>query len=107
MALVAVITTTADKDEARVIARALVEKGLAACVQISEIESFYTWQGELQQDPEYRLVAKTTEEHYSEVEKTIRALHSYELPAIYALPLSRTFEPYAAWVESSCQPTPK
>ena len=103
MALLAVLTTTAGQQEARAIARALVERGLAACVQISEIESFYLWQGELQQDPEYRLVAKTTEEQYAAVEQVIRELHSYELPAIYAVPLTRTFQPYAKWVEELTQ----
>ncbi len=71
MALLAVITTTATEEEARAIARALVDRGLAACVQISALESFYIWQGAVQQEPEYRVVAKTTEERYPDVEQTI------------------------------------
>lgn len=107
MALIAVLTTTASKDEAQAIARALVEQGLSACVQISAIESFYVWEGTLQQDPEYRVVAKTTEEHYPEVERAIKELHSYELPAIYALPLSHVYAPYREWVERGSQPAPR
>lgn len=101
MALLAVITTTATEEEARAIARALVDRGLAACVQISALESFYIWQGAVQQEPEYRVVAKTTEERYPDVEQTIKELHSYELPAIYGLPLYPVYAPYAEWVRTS------
>ncbi|HHV93759.1 MAG TPA: divalent-cation tolerance protein CutA [Firmicutes bacterium] len=101
MALLAVVTTTGSQEEAKVIARALVEKGLAACVQISAVESFYKWQGELQEDQEFRIVAKTTAERYQEVEKTIRNMHSYELPAIYAVSLEFVYGPYAEWVKEN------
>jgi len=104
MSLIAVVTTTASQAEARAIAKILVEKGLAACVQISEIESVYLWKGELQQDKEYRVVAKSTAENYQVVEKAIRDMHSYELPAIYAVPISLVFEPYAEWVKSNSRP---
>ncbi|NLA59396.1 MAG: divalent-cation tolerance protein CutA [Firmicutes bacterium] len=103
MALLAIVTTTDSKEAARAIARALVEKGLAACVQISAIESFYRWQGTVQQDQEYRIVAKTTEERYQEVEKAIRDMHSYELPAIYGVPLDPVYGPYADWVKDNSQ----
>lgn len=98
MSLIAVVTTTGSREEARQIARALVTEGVAACVQISEIESFYTWEGTLQQDSEFRVVAKTTEELYPKVEAAIKRLHSYDLPAIYSLPLTQVYSPYAEWV---------
>ena len=103
MELLAVVTTTDSKEAASAFAQALVEKRLAACVQISAIESFYDWQGAVQQDLEYRVVAKTTAERYQEVEKTIRDMHSYELPAIYGVPLSAVYGPYADWVKDNSQ----
>lgn len=98
MATIAVLTTTDSREEARTIAAALVDQGLAACAQISEIESVYEWQDEIQQDVEYRLFVKTTGERYDAVERAIRERHSYDLPAIYAIGLDRVYPPYADWV---------
>ncbi|MGI6149290.1 MAG: divalent-cation tolerance protein CutA [Firmicutes bacterium] len=101
MKLLAVITTTASQEEARRIAAEVVQRGLGACAQISEIESFYTWKGAVQQDKEYRVVIKTTAELYGVVEQAIKAMHSYELPAIYAVPLVQVYTQYAEWVEDN------
>ena len=100
MDCIAVITTVGSRDAARAMARTLVERGLVACAQISAIESFYRWDGGLQDDREWRLLLKTVESRYAEVEAAIRALHGYELPAIYALPLAHADAPYADWVRS-------
>lgn len=99
--LLAVVTTVATGDDAQRIASALVERRLAACVHITEIESVYSWQGTLQQEREFRLVAKTVATRYPALEQAIREMHRYELPAIYALPIERAFEPYVQWV-SEC-----
>ena len=98
MQTIAVLTTIDDKEAARRIARALVEQKLAACVQISAIDSVYTWDGEVQESPEFRLFAKTTDERYPAVEDAIRKLHSYDLPAIVGFPLPHAYGPYADWV---------
>ena len=98
MATIAVLTTIDSLEQARAIANMLVERKLAACVQISPIESIYTWQGDVQRDDEYRVFAKTTAYHYADVESAIRELHSYDLPAIYAIDLAQVYEPYADWV---------
>ena len=95
---IAVFTTIGNWGQARVLARAVVERGLAACAQLSEIESFYVWDGALQQDPEVRIVLKTTDDLYDAVEAAVRELHPYELPAIHAVALDRVYEPYARWV---------
>jgi periplasmic divalent cation tolerance protein len=95
---IAVFTTVGSQDDARAMARALVERELAACAQISAIESFYVWDGKLQHEPEWRIVFKTTDERYAEVEAAIRELHGYELPAIHALVLDHVFAPYGEWV---------
>jgi periplasmic divalent cation tolerance protein len=99
MKLIAVYTTVASRDDARRMARALVERKLAACAQISEIESFYSWQGAVQDEPEWRILFKTTVERYAALETAIRELHPYELPAIHAVSVAQAFGPYADWVE--------
>ena len=98
MGSIAVFTSIDSPERARAIATALVERRLAACVQVSTIESVYSWQGAVQNDMEYRVMAKTMADRYPEVEAAIRELHSYDLPAIYALDVAAIFEPYAEWV---------
>lgn len=98
MKLIAVLTTTGSEEEARAIAASLVERRLAACVQVSPIESVYRWDGAIQHDREFRVFAKTTSERYPDLETAIRELHSYDLPAIYAIDLDQVSPPYAEWV---------
>lgn len=98
----AVVTTVDSQQEAQRMARALVERGLAACAQISEIESFYSWDGAVQNAKEFRVLFKTTGALYEAVELAIRELHSYELPAIHAYAIEKISEPYAAWLDSGC-----
>ena len=98
---IVVVTTVASLEDAHRIAAALVERKLAACVQISSIESVYSWQGETQNDTEYRVMVKTLADRYSTVEAAIRELHAYDLPAIYALDVTEMFEPFAAWVAAN------
>jgi len=100
MTFIAIYTTVATIEEARKIARALVERRLAACAQITEIESFYCWEGTVQNEPEFRILFKTTDAQYQAVETAIRELHSYDLPAIYAVALGQIYAPYAKWVEA-------
>lgn len=98
MDTIAVVTTIDSLDEARALAGALVERRLAACVQISEIESVYRWQGETRNEREYRVLAKTTAARYADVETAIRELHSYDLPAIHAFDMPHVYERYAEWI---------
>jgi periplasmic divalent cation tolerance protein len=101
MKYIAVVTTIDGLAEAQSMARALVERKLAACAQISEIESFYAWNGVVQNEKEFRVLFKTTSESYQSVEDAIRELHSYELPAIHAFAFEYVYAPYAAWIESN------
>ncbi|HTE38717.1 MAG TPA: divalent-cation tolerance protein CutA [Reyranella sp.] len=101
MTAIAVVTTVGDKKEARRMAHALVEAKLAACAQIEKIDSVYAWKGAIENGREYRVLFKTTEARYEAVENAIRDMHSYELPAIYAIPCARIFAPYAAWIEQN------
>ena len=98
---IAIMTTTDSLDEARSIAAALVERKLAACVQISSIQSYYTWQGSVQNDDEFRVLVKTTDARYADVEAAILELHSYDLPAIVAFDFTHSYGPYADWLADS------
>ena len=104
MKLLAVHTTVATADAARRMARALVERRLAACAQVEAIESFYAWQGALANEPEFRILFKTTEARVAELEAAIRALHDYELPAIHAVALEHVDPDYARWIEEGSSP---
>ncbi len=97
----AVTTTTGTEEEAREIARTLVQRRLAACAHIDGIESHYVWKDDLQLDKEWRVILKTTAARYGAVEQAIKELHSYELPAIYATELVEVSAPYAAWLEAN------
>ena len=101
-----VITTVATAEQARTLARAMVERRLAACAQITAIESWYRWQGQVHQESEFRLLFKTRAELYAGLEAALRALHPYELPAIHGVPTARAYGPYAEWVEASTGPEP-
>jgi periplasmic divalent cation tolerance protein len=101
MTAIAVVTTVGNKEEALRMADALVEGRLAACAQISEIDSVYTWKGKIERSREYRVLFKTVAERYDEVERAIRGLHSYELPAIHAFAFERISAAYAEWIESN------
>ena len=96
-----VFTTTSRLEEARILAKTLVEQKLAACAQISEIESFYTWENEVQNDQEFRIIFKTTKNRYKDVEKAILELHSYDLPAIYTVDIDDVHKQYGNWVNES------
>lgn len=104
MKLLAVFTTVASLEAARRMARALVEHKLAACAQIGEIESFYSWQGEVANDREFRILFKSTEARYPALEAAIRELHDYELPAIHAQALEQVEPAYGRWIEEGCTP---
>lgn len=102
MDLIAVFTTLPSRQQAQQLAASLVEDGLVACAQISEVESFYLWEGKLQQEQEYRLLLKAPARCYEAIEAAILRGHSYELPAIHAIRMERILAPYGDWIESSC-----
>ena len=99
---IVVFMTASTGEEARQIANELVERQLAACVQIlPEIESVYRWKDEVQQEKEILVLAKTTAAHFDDLEKAVREIHSYETPEIVAVPMSQVSEPYRAWLVDS------
>lgn len=101
-----VLTTVANRADANRLARAMVEQRLAACAQISVIDSVYRWQDQVQAEGEFRLLLKTTSDRYPALELALRAAHPYELPAIVALPCSAVSTEFADWVRAEVQPPP-
>jgi periplasmic divalent cation tolerance protein len=100
MKLLAVYTTVGSRDDARALAELLVERGLAACAQIQQIESFYRWDGVVQNEPEFRILFKTTEARYVAVEAALLERHPYQLPAIHAVAIEAVHGPYGDWVQA-------
>lgn len=94
-----VLTTCPDPDSAEALASALVERRLAACVNImSPCHALYRWQGKIERASEVPLLIKTSEARYAELEAEIRARHPYELPEVIALPIARGLPAYLQWV---------
>jgi periplasmic divalent cation tolerance protein len=94
-----IITTTASVEDARRIAEALVERRLAACVQIfGPIESIYRWEGKIENATEFQCWIKTREELYPRVELAIRELHTYDVPEVLALPVVQGSSAYLDWL---------
>lgn len=94
-----VLTNLPDADNAQKLATLLVERGLAACVNIlAPCRSVYRWQGKIEDTIEVPLLIKTRAERYAELEAAIIAHHPYELPEIVAVPIERGLPDYLAWV---------
>ena len=102
MKYIQVITTTENREQARVIAQCLVEKELAACVQIAgPIESVYRWKENLESAREYLCLIKTCEDLFPEVEETIKKHHTYEVPEIIAVPIIGASDAYIRWMSET------
>jgi periplasmic divalent cation tolerance protein len=93
-----VLTNLPDRPAAERIADLVIEKRLAACVNILACRSVYRWKGAVQHDEEHPLLIKTSAERYPELEAAIRAAHPYELPEIIAVPIERGFTAYLDWL---------
>jgi len=97
-----VLTTTGSEEQARSIARALVERRLAACVNIlSPVESVYRWKGKVESDAEWLLLIKTTAEAFPRVRDAILELHSYEVPECILLSIEDGSADYLDWIADS------
>lgn len=95
-----VVTTTATKADAQRIAEQLVARRLAACVQIDgPLESWYRWQGKLEQATEWRCAIKTRSSLFAQVEQALRELHPYDEPEILAFEVTAGSAGYLAWLE--------
>ncbi len=96
--------TTASQDEAELLANVLIEKKLAACVQVSgPIQSHYVWEGQAESAQEWYCNAKTSQDLFSELAETVRANHSYKCPQIIALPILAGNQDYLDWMSEQLQ----
>ncbi|HYC47687.1 MAG TPA: divalent-cation tolerance protein CutA [Burkholderiales bacterium] len=94
-----VFTNLPDRDAAMTLAQALVEKRLAACVNVlTGCTSVYRWKGEVERADEVPVLIKTRAARYQELEAAIRELHPYELPEVVAVPIVRGLPDYLDWV---------
>jgi periplasmic divalent cation tolerance protein len=97
-----VLTTAGSEQEAEAISSALVERCLAACVQVAgPIRSRYRWQGEVEEAEEWQCLAKTSAALFPRVEAAIRELHSYDEPEIVALPILAGSRGYLDWIAAA------
>lgn len=98
-----VLVTCGSLKEARAIARSVVTKRLAACVNIlpGPVESIYTWKGKIEKSSEYLLVMKTTTARLKELEREVKRLHSYDVPEFVALRVKGGSKQYLNWVSQS------
>ncbi len=97
--ILVVIVTAANLEEASRIAEQAVRSRQAACATtIPGIQSVYWWEGKLMNDQETMVILKTTAEKYQSLEETIQKMHSYKVPEILALPVTRGLPQYLEWV---------
>jgi periplasmic divalent cation tolerance protein len=98
-------TTAGSEEEAERLSVALVERRLAACVQVlGPVASRYRWQGEIETAREWMCIAKTEVSRYAELEAAIRELHSYDEPEIVATPIVAGSAGYLDWLSASLKP---
>lgn len=96
---VQVLTTAGSEEEAGRISELLVERRLAACVQVvGPVVSRYRWQGAVEEEREWQCLVKTTRAAYEQVEAAIREVHSYDEPEIIATPIVAGATGYLAWI---------
>src|SRR5215831_11814081 len=97
-----VLSTAGSKDEAHEIARALIERRLAACVNIvPQIDSVYRWEVKVEEAQEWLLLIKTTAEAFERVRDAIKELHSYEVPECISVSIDNGGPGYLKWIGES------
>lgn len=94
------LTTAGTREEADRLARAIVERELAACVNIvGPMKSVYRWKGKIESADEFLLIIKSTEDAFDRIRDAVRELHSYELPEFIELAITRGEGKYLSWLE--------
>jgi periplasmic divalent cation tolerance protein len=102
-----VLCTAGSGEQAVTIAKTLVERRLAACVNVvGGICSFFHWKGKIEREDEKLLVIKSAERLFPELKAAIREVHSYEVPEILAIPIRDGDDAYLAWLGESLKPGP-
>ena len=104
-ARIVVLSTVERAEDAERIARELVERGLAACVNVVPgLVSIYRWKGQLERAEERLLLIKTRAERFEALREALVALHPYDVPEVLALPIAEGHAPYLAWLDENARP---
>ena len=99
--------TAGSRDEATKIGKELVTSKLAACVNILDhMQSFYLWEGVIQNDTEVVIIAKTTGDRVAELIEKVKSMHSYECPCIVSLPIAGGHRPFLDWIAKEVKNRP-
>jgi len=99
---IVVFVTCGSEDEALEIARALVEEKFAACANmVSPLRSIYRWEGKICDEKEWLLLIKTRQSRFEDLAKRVKALHSYSVPEIIALPITEGSPAYLNWISEN------
>lgn len=108
MSALVVYMTASDADEAGRIGRMLVERRLAACVNVlGPIRALYRWEGAIHDEGEVAFIAKTEDDRLDELMQAVRQAHSYDTPCIVALPLAGGDARFLDWVRDQTRPAMK
>ena len=104
---VVVLVTVGSRVDGESMARQLVGEGLAACVTlVGPVRSIYVWEGKVAEDDEWLLVIKSRGALVKALEGRVRALHSYDVPEVIALPVTAGSQPYLAWLKAAATGKP-
>jgi len=99
---IVVLVTTANKEEAEKIAQCLLDEKLIACANIiGSVSSFFTWKGKTEEAEEHLIIMKSRLDLFEKLSEKVKALHSYEVPEIIALPVIEGFKAYLEWLNKS------
>ena len=98
-----ILTTTETPAQAEQIAKSLLEKKLAACIQVQTIKSYYIWENKSCNSDECLLLIKTASDKYAAIEKHLKSIHPYKLPEIIELPITAGSAEYFNWISNSIE----
>ncbi|MFW3440325.1 divalent-cation tolerance protein CutA [Aliarcobacter butzleri] len=101
MKTIIIQTTCSSEEEAQNIAKILIEEKFAACVQLRQIKSFYNWDNQFCSDKETLLNIKTRKKHFKKIKSKIKELHSYDVPEIIQLDISKSSKKYLKFIKDN------
>ncbi len=99
-----IVITCPTRQDAFDLGREMVKKKLAACAQISAVDSIYTWKNQVHSDPEFKLVLKTRNSLYNDIESFVVQHHSYEVPQIVKIDIDGGLTGYLDWIGQETGP---
>ncbi|MCG3669601.1 divalent-cation tolerance protein CutA [Aliarcobacter butzleri] len=101
MKTIIIQTTCSSEEEAENIAKILIEEKFAACVQLGQIKSFYNWDNQFCSDKETLLNIKKRKKHFKKIKSKIKELHSYDVPEIIQLDISKSSKKYLKFIKDN------